>query len=78
MKIKEINMSCSQPTRLLCPWDFPSKDTGVGYCFPLQVIFPTQGSNLGLLHCRQTLPSEPPGKPKYVLEIILYIQLYLL
>ena len=25
---------------------------------------PTQGSNLGLLHCRQTLlPSEPRGKP---------------
>ena len=27
-------------------------------------IFPTQGSNLGLLHCRQTLlPSKPPGSP---------------
>ena len=29
----------------------------------LQGIFLTQGLNLGLLHCRQTLPSEPPGKP---------------
>ena len=28
----------------------------------LQEIFPTQGSNLGLQHCRQIL-SEPPGKP---------------
>ena len=28
-------------------------------------IFPAQGSNLGLLHCRQILlPAEPPGKPK--------------
>ena len=27
-------------------------------------IFPAQGSNLGLPHCRQMLlPSEPPGKP---------------
>ena len=30
---------------------------------PLQVIFPTQESNPGLLHCRQTLPAEPQGKP---------------
>ena len=26
-----------QPTRLLCPWDFPGKDTGVGSHFFLQV-----------------------------------------
>ena len=44
-----------QPTRLPCPWDFPGKDTGVGCHFLLQGIFPTQGSNLGLLHCRQIL-----------------------
>ena len=42
-----------QPTRLLYLWDFPGKDTGVGYHFLLQGIFPTQGSNLGLLPCRQ-------------------------
>ena len=29
--------------------------TGVGCHFLLQRIFPTQGSNLGLPHCRQTL-----------------------
>ena len=44
-----------QPTRLLCPWDFPGKNTGVGCHFLLQGIFPTQGSNSGLLHCRQIL-----------------------
>ena len=44
-----------QPTRLLCPWDFPGKDTEVGCHFLLQGIFPTQGSNPGLLHCRQIL-----------------------
>ena len=43
------------PTRLLCPWNFPGKSTGVGSHFLLQGIFPTQGSNLGLPHCRQTL-----------------------
>ena len=40
---------------LLCPWDFPGKSTGVGCHFLLQRIFLTQGSNLGLAHCRQTL-----------------------
>ena len=52
-----------EPARLLCPWDSPGKNTGVGSCSLLQMIFPTQGSNPGFLHCRQILlPSEPPGK----------------
>ena len=38
-----------QPTRLLCPQDFPSKNTRVGCHFLLQGIFPTQESN-DLLH----------------------------
>ena len=42
-------------TRLLHPWDFLGKSTGVGCYFLLQGIFPTQGLNPGLLHCRQTL-----------------------
>ena len=41
--------------RLLHPWDFLGKSSGVGCHFLLQGIFPTQGSNPGLLHCRQTL-----------------------
>ena len=53
-----------QPTRLLCPWDFPGKDTGVGCHFLLQGIFPTQGLNPGLLHYRQILLlTELQGKP---------------
>ena len=43
------------PTTLLHPWDFPGKNAGVGYHFLLWRIFPTQGSNLGLPHCRQML-----------------------
>ena len=42
-------------TRLLSPWDFLGKSTGVGCHFLLQGIFPTQGSNPGLLRCRQML-----------------------
>ena len=43
--------------------DSPGKNTGVGCHALLQGIFPIQGSNPGLPHCRWTLPSEPPGKP---------------
>ena len=39
-----------QPTRLLCPWNFPGKNTGMGCHFLLQGIFPTHGLNLCLLH----------------------------
>ena len=39
------------PTRLLRPWDFPSKNTGVGCHFLLQAIFRIWGSNPCLLHC---------------------------
>ena len=41
--------------KLLHPGDFLGKSTGVGCRFLLQGIFPTQGSNPGLPHCRQTL-----------------------
>ena len=52
-----------QPTRLLHPWDFPGKSTGVGCHFLLQGIFPTQGLNPGLPLCRWILlPAEPQGK----------------
>ena len=44
-----------EPTRLLHPWDFPGKNTGVSCHFLLQEIFPTQGLNPGLLHYRQML-----------------------
>ena len=44
-----------QPARFLCLWNSSGKNTGVGCHFPLQGIFPTQGSNLGLPHCRQLL-----------------------
>ena len=46
------------PSRLLCPWDFPGRNTGVGCHFVLQGIFLTQGLNpclLWLTHCRRIL-----------------------
>ena len=54
-KIYEQLMMLISIKAFLSPWDSPSKNTGVGCLFLLQGIFPTQGSNLGLLHWRQTL-----------------------
>ena len=57
-----------QPTRLLCPWDSPGKNTGVGCHALLQGIFLTQGSNQyfsRLSHLRMgSLPVASPGKPE--------------
>ena len=44
-----------QHARLLCLWNFPGKNTGVGSHFLLQGHFPTQGLNLELLLYRQIL-----------------------
>ena len=44
-----------QPRGLYSPLNSPGQNTGVGGLSLLQEIFPTQGSNQGLLHCRQIL-----------------------
>ena len=43
------------PHGLYSPWNSPGQNTGVGSLSLLQGIFPTQGSNPGLLHCRRIL-----------------------
>ena len=43
------------PTRLLCLWDSPGKNTGVGCHALIQGIFPTQPLNPGLLYWRWIL-----------------------
>ena len=55
-------VACQAP---LFMGDSPGKNTGVGFHVLLQGIFPTQESNLALLHCRQILycPSSQ-GSPK--------------
>ena len=53
------------PSRLLCPWDSPGKNTGVGCQAFLQGIFPAQVLNSSLLHLLHwqagSLPLAPPG-----------------
>ena len=43
------------PHGLYRPWNSPGQNTGLGSLSRLQGIFPTQGSNPGLPHCRQIL-----------------------
>ena len=43
------------PHELYSPWNSPGQNTGAASCFLLQGIFPTQGSNPGLPHCRRVL-----------------------
>ena len=47
---------------LYSPWNSLSQNIELGSLSLLQAIFPTQGSNPGLLHCRHSLPGEPQGK----------------
>ena len=73
--------SCSVMSSFLhlCPWNFPSKNTGVGCHFLLRGIFPTQGSNPCLLHLlhwqMDSLPSAPPGKPTWLLTSSIQAQI---
>ena len=56
-----------QPVRLLCPWNFPDKNTGRGDYFLFQGIFLTQGLKTCLFRLphwqADSLPLAPPGKP---------------
>ena len=52
------------PTRFLCPWNFPGKNTVVGCHFLLQGILLTQGSNPRLLLWQaDSLPLSHQGSP---------------
>ena len=60
------------PHGLFSPWNSPGQNTGVGSLSLLQGIFLTQGSNPGLLHCRQILYQlSHKGSPR-ILEWVAY------
>ena len=65
------------PHGLKSPWNFPCQNTGVGNLSHLQGIFPTQGLNPGLLHCRQILyqlSHSPQSPQKYKEKQILHLR----
>ena len=55
-----------RPHGLYSPWTSPRQNTGVSSLSLLQGIFPTQGSNPGLPHCRWVFTSWATGKPKNI------------
>ena len=69
-KAVKVAQSCST----LCnpSWNSPGQNTGVGSLSLLQGIFPTQGLNPGLLHCRKMLYQlSYKGSPR-ILEWVAY------
>ena len=80
LSISEVKWreSCSvvsdslRPRGLYSQWNSPGQNTGVGSLSLLQRIFPTQGSNPGLPHCRQILYQlGHKGSPR-ILEGVAY------
>ena len=62
--------------------DSPGKNTGVGCHALLQGIFPTQGSNPGLLHCRWILYHlihlwDPAKLESYHLKMHQYVRIFI-
>ena len=73
----------SPSTPLYSPWNSPGQNTGVGNLSLHQGIFPTQGSNPGLLHCRQILyqlshKGSPLSCPNYFSKPPIIMALYCL
>ena len=61
-----------EPTRLLCPWNFPSENTEVSCHVLLQGIFPIQGLNPGLLHFRWIFYHLSYQGSSWILEWVAY------
>ena len=68
--LSQVRLFCypktEEPARLLCLWDFPGKNTGVGCNFLLPGIFLTLQLNPSLLHWQENpfLPSHQ-GSPRF-------------
>ena len=72
LKKKKVKVKAAQLCLTLCdpmdytgPWNSPGQNTGMVSLSLLQGIFPNQGSNPGLPHCRQILYQlSPQGSPQ--------------
>ena len=59
-----------RPRGLYSPWNSPGQNIGVGRLSLLQGIFPTQGSNPGLPHCRWILYQKNCTKKIFMTHVI--------
>ena len=69
MKVAQSCPTLCDPHGLYRPWNSPGQNTWVGSHSLLQGIFPTQGSNPGLTHCRRILYQlSHKGSPRIFLN----------
>ena len=67
-----MKVKVAWPHGLYSPWNSPGQNTGVGSGSLFQGIFPAQGLNPGLLHCRRILYQlSHKGSPR-ILEWVVY------
>ena len=64
-----VMSSSLQPRGLYSPWNSPGQNTGVGSCSLLQGLFPTKGSDPGLLDHRQILLAGGNGALELVASL---------
>ena len=70
----KVTQSCHSlwPHGLYSPWNLADHNTGVGSCFLLQGIFPTQGSNPGLPYWMQIIYHLSHQGSPTILEWVAY------
>ena len=72
-KICSVVSDFLQPHGLYSPWNSPGQNTRVGSLSLLKGIFPAQGSNPGLSHCRWILYQlSHKGSPIYKVCLVLF------
>ena len=72
VKLSQSSLTPCNPHGLYSPWNSPGQNTAVGSLSLLQGIFPTQGSNPGLLQCRRILYQlSHKGSPR-ILQWVAY------
>ena len=73
----KVTQSCLTLCRLYSPCNSPGQNTGVGSLLLLQGIFPTQGLNSGLPHCRWILYQlSYQGSPCIVKAMVFPVVMY--
>ena len=72
VQVAQSCLTLCDPVGYTSPWNSPGQNTGVSSLSLLQGIFPTQGSNPGLLHCRWILYQLSHKESPRILEWVAY------
>ena len=72
VKVAQSVQLFATPWTIYSSWNSEGKNTGVGSCSLLQGIFPTQGLNPSLPHCRQMLYQlSHQGSPRILERVVI-------